>query len=135
MESYIAVEKIRFGDKLVFEKQISPECCDHKVPFLILQPLIENAIKHGVYESTGPITVRVLCEPLPDKSIKITIGNNFDPDAVPRKGTGTGLKNIIERLRIIYQLNDLFSYKKSANYYEIQMILPQKPIFKDSSLS
>lgn len=133
MEAYIAVEKIRFGEKLVFEKNIDNACGEHKVPFLIMQPLIENAIKHGVYESTAPITIKVTCEKLADHNIKITIGNNFDPEAVPRKGTGTGIKNIIERLRIIYQLNDLFSFKKEANYYEVQMILPPRPAFKKST--
>jgi sensor histidine kinase YesM len=133
MEAYIAVEKVRFGDKLIFEKEINAACGEHKVPFLILQPLIENAIKHGVYESTSPITVKISCEPQPDKSIKISIGNNFDPESVPRKGTGTGIKNIIERLRIIYQLNDLFSFKKTENYYQVQLILPHKPVFKETT--
>ncbi|MGD9992756.1 MAG: sensor histidine kinase [Salinivirgaceae bacterium] len=132
VESYIAVEKIRFGEKLIFEKEINQACYEHKVPFLILQPLIENAIKHGVYESTEPITLKISCKPQSDASIQITISNNFDPEALPRKGTGTGIKNIIERLRIIYQLNDLFTYQKTENSFEVQIIVPSKPAFKES---
>jgi len=129
MEAYIAVEKIRFGEKLVFIKDICEECYPHRVPFLILQPLIENAIKHGVYESMEPVTVKIDCRKLPDQSIKITIGNNFDPEAVSRKGTGTGIKNITERLKIIYQLNDLFTIEKKKDYFTVQLILPNKPAF------
>jgi two-component system LytT family sensor kinase len=133
MDAYIAVEKIRFGDKLVFVKKICEPCYQHRVPFLILQPLIENAIKHGVYESMEPVTVVVECEKLPDQSIKITVGNNFDPEAVSRKGTGTGIKNITERLKIIYQLNDLFTIEKKKDYFTVQLILPNKPAFTNSN--
>jgi len=131
MEAYISVEKIRFGEKLIFEQQIGASCFEHKVPFLILQPLIENAIKHGVYESTEPVTVSVACEKLPDQSLKISISNGFDPEAVPRKGTDTGIKNIIERLKIIYQLNDLFSIQKTDCSFTVQLIIPHKPVFKN----
>jgi LytS/YehU family sensor histidine kinase len=127
MESYIAVEKVRFGEKLVFENHINEKCGTHKVPFLILQPLIENAIKHGVYESMEPVNVKVFCEPIENQQVKITVENDFDPNTVPRKGTGTGIKNIKERLRIIYQLNDLFSIEKTKNYFIVTLVLPHKP--------
>lgn len=132
LESYMAVEKIRFGDKLIFEPNINPDCLTHKVPFLILQPLIENAIKHGVYESTEPITIILCCEVQPDNSLKIILNNGFDPESVPRKGTGTGLKNITERLKIIYQLNDLFTYQKEERSFTVQLIIPEKPVFRNT---
>jgi two-component system, LytTR family, sensor kinase len=133
MESYIAVEKVRFGDKLIFNKEIDADCIEHKVPFLILQPLIENAIKHGVYESTEPVKITLKCLNLGLGSTQITVGNDFDPEAVPRKGTGTGLKNIQERLRIIYQMNNLFSSKKSKQYFEVSLIIPAKATFISSN--
>lgn len=131
LESYIAVEKVRFGNKLIFIKEINEECHKHKVPFLILQPLIENAIKHGVYESLEPITIKVLCEKIENKQIKITIENNFDPQAIPLKGTGTGMKNIKERLKIIYQLNDLFTFEKSKHLFKVVLVIPHKPAFRN----
>ncbi|MDA3890734.1 MAG: histidine kinase [Salinivirgaceae bacterium] len=130
MEAYISVEKIRFGDKLIFENEINDNRCEHKVPFLILQPLIENAIKHGVYESTEPITVKVACREIDGKKIEITIENGFDPNAVPRRGTGTGIKNIKERLKIIYQLSDLLTFEKGENYFKVTLVIPDKPAFK-----
>ncbi len=130
MESYIAVEKERFGEKLIFKKEVEPNCEEISVPFLILQPLIENAIKHGVYESTDPVEVLVKCFCMDNGSIKIMVINGFDPDAVTRKGTGTGLKNIKERMKIIYQLNDLFTYKKHDTFFEVSLIIPPKTVFK-----
>jgi len=127
MESYIAVEKIRFGDKLIFENNISEQCQGHKVPFLILQPLIENAIKHGVYESMEPITVAVSCQKLDENKIEIIIENGFDPNTIPRKGTGTGIKNIKDRLKIIYQLSDLLSFEKGEDNFKVSLIIPEKP--------
>lgn len=126
MEAYIAVEKVRFGEKLVFVKDIEPGCEDINVPFLIIQPLIENSIKHGVYESTEPVEVKLSCECLGNQSVKITVVNGFDPEAIHPKGTGTGLKNIQERMRIIYQLNDLFSFKKYEKHFEVNLIIPRQ---------
>ncbi len=130
MESYIAVEKVRFGDKLVFEANIHDACQEHNVPFLILQPLIENAIKHGVYESLEPVTVKVSCKEIEDKKVLITVENGFDASAIPRKGTGTGIKNIKERLKIIYQLDELFTFEKTDNYFKVNLVIPNKPAFE-----
>ncbi len=130
VEAYIAVEKERFGDKLIFVKEVEPNCEKISVPFLILQPIIENAIKHGLYESTIPVEVLIKCFCLENGNIKITVINGFDPEAITRKGTGTGLKNIQERMKIIYQLNDLFSHKKHDTYFEVSLIIPHKTVFK-----
>lgn len=132
IEAYIAVEKIRFGEKLAFSKNMSEECCDTKVPFLILQPLIENAIKHGVYESTKPVSVMLSCEAIENGNLHIKIRNDFDPEAIPRKGTGTGIRNIKERLKIIYQLDELITFNKADNYFEVNLVIPSKAAFKQT---
>lgn len=124
MDSYIAIEKVRFGSKLIFEKNIDPQCLPRKVPFLILQPLIENAIKHGVYESLEPVTVKVDCTMSDNFYLNISIGNNFDPNAVAPKGTNTGIKNIRDRLNLIYNLSDLFSVDKQDNYFKVNLSIP-----------
>ena len=62
--------------------------------------------------------------------MKITLTNNFDPLAVSRKGTGTGMKNIKERLKLIYQLNDLLTFEKSENHFKVMLILPHKAQFR-----
>lgn len=130
IESYLAVEKIRFGDKLIFKKEIDQACYNKLVPFLIIQPLVENAVKHGVYESTLPVEIFIGCNCTSDNSIIITIKNNFDPEAIARPGTGTGLKNINDRLKIIYQLNNLVNTHKTDNTFTVTLIIPEKALIK-----
>ncbi|MBA7561022.1 hypothetical protein ES708_02656 [subsurface metagenome] len=124
IELYLQIEKIRFGDKLLFEKDISGECDMGLIPNMILQPLFENAVKHGVYESTEPITIRMQCKELA-RGIRINISNNFDPEQASRKGAGIGLKNVRNRLMLIYGRDDLIRVDKSGNVFNVELIIPQ----------
>jgi hypothetical protein len=125
IESYIEIERIRFGNKLIFKKNIDTKCLNQKLPYLILQPLIENAVKHGVYESIEPVTIDVSCSESEKNMMKIIITNDFDKNYIPQKGTGTGLKNIKERLRIIYKLNNLMAIEKGDNKFKVTLFIPK----------
>jgi LytS/YehU family sensor histidine kinase len=125
IELYLQIEKIRFGEKLVFEKEISEQCEEGLIPNMILQPLFENAVKHGVYESTQPITIHMSCEHS-EEGMRINIRNNFDPGQVSRKGAGIGLKNVRNRLLLIYGKDDLMQSRKNDNEFNVQLIIPQK---------
>jgi len=120
---YLEIEKIRFGDKLNY--LIETEYCkkDFKIPSLLLQPLLENAIKHGVYESTEKIIIETLCKTI-NNQIEIIVRNNFDPETETNKGTGIGIKNIEERLRLIYHGNANFTINKNNNIFEAKIIIP-----------
>jgi LytS/YehU family sensor histidine kinase len=124
IELYLQIEKIRFGEKLIFEKQIGKGCDQGLIPNMILQPLFENAVKYGVYESTEPITIRMSCEPVAG-NIEIYIRNNFDSMQVSRKGAGIGLRNVRNRLMLIYGRDDLVHIHKSENEFEVKMLIPQ----------
>jgi sensor histidine kinase YesM len=124
IELYLQIEKIRFGDKLVFEKDISSDCEEGLIPNMILQPLFENAVKHGVYESTKPITIKMICKGS-SSGMQIEINNNFDPSQVSRKGAGIGLKNVRNRLRLIYGRDDLIKFGKSDGVFHVGLIIPQ----------
>jgi two-component system LytT family sensor kinase len=124
IELYLEIEKIRFGEKLVFEKQISKGCEEGLIPNMILQPLFENAVKHGVYESTEPITIRLYCESAA-KNMEISIRNNFDSQQVSRKGAGIGLRNVRNRMMLIYGRDDLVHIHKSENEFEVKLNIPQ----------
>lgn len=126
IQLYLEIEKLRFGEKL--EVRFSgleslPE--EVLVPNLILQPLIENAIKFGVYESTSTSTIDVQLTPL-SQSLEVTIVNSFEPDALTKKGKGIGLKNVRERLQLIYESVDLLETTKEQNEYRVRLIIPQK---------
>lgn len=122
---YLEIEKIRFGDRLQLDFDFSTTCEKLKIPNLILQPLYENAIKYGVHESIEPVTIKTICK-VEKQILKIEICNNYDSDSVPPKGNGIGLKNIQERLYLIYNRNDLLSIKNKGNQFTVYLEFPQK---------
>ncbi len=121
---YIDIEKVRFGNKLISEFIIEPESNELKIPVMILQPLFENAIKHGVYESTEPIIIKTICKKN-DNYLSISISNNFDSSPKLYKGNGIGLNNIKERLRIIYRQENLLRTKSENNIFYVELLIPQ----------
>jgi len=98
---YFDIEKVRFGDKLSTEESIDENCMEIKIPVMILQPLYENAIKHGVYESTETVKIRTEAKIFEGYAV-ITISNNYESVPSSRKGTGTGLINVERRLQLFY---------------------------------
>jgi hypothetical protein len=121
---YLDIEKIRFADKFEFTEELESECNDLEIPSMILQPLFENAIKHGVYESIDKVTIKLKCKP--DKEyLKIIVENNFDPEAVPRKGEGIGIKNIKNRLKLIYNQDNLVTVEKLNSIFRVNIFIPR----------
>lgn len=120
---YLEIEKVRFGDKLVFGFKLEGTCRNHQIPVMILQPLFENAIKHGVYESTEQVSIEMDCE-YKEGYLEITIVNDFDPDAHPRKGSGIGLNNIRERLRLLYKNDKLLRTVVDGKRFSVFLSLP-----------
>jgi two-component system, LytTR family, sensor kinase len=126
IQRYLEIEKVRFGEKLVFEFLLDGDCSIRNIPVMILQPLYENAVKHGVYESTEPVKVITRCNTFPDY-FEITINNDFDPEAPARKGSGIGLRNIKERLRLLYRNDSLLSTKVENNVFRVVLTIPNHP--------
>jgi two-component system LytT family sensor kinase len=106
LQRYLDIEKIRFGHRLNFREDIPEKCINFEIPNMILQPLIENSIKHGVYNSTEEVLVELSCRE-ENGYIIIEITNDYDPDAIKKVGQGIGLSNIRKRLQLIYQRQDL----------------------------
>jgi sensor histidine kinase YesM len=124
VELYLDIEKVRFGDRLVFEKNVMPECLEWDVPVMTLQPLLENSVKYGVYESAEPVKV-TLDASLDDSVLLIRVGNTYDPEARVKKGTGTGLKNIRARLLNLYGTSSLMKINQDENYFEVILRIPR----------
>jgi len=99
---YLQIEKVRFGERLVIEEDVDGECLPALLPGMLLQPLYENAVKHGVYESTEEVTIRTSVKKEND-NVVITVSNNIDTEAVvTKKGAGIGLKNVGSRLELFF---------------------------------
>ena len=124
IKHYLEIEKSRFGEKLNYQIKLNEGCELMTIPGMILQPLFENAVKHGVYESTEQIIIRTECIKN-DGFLDITIVNNFDPEAVPPKGTGTGLRNVKDRLALIYHRGDLIQTNREENQFRVFLRIPQ----------
>jgi two-component system LytT family sensor kinase len=121
---YLEIEKIRFGDRLNFEFNCDEKTLAAKIPAMILQPLFENSIKHGVYESTETVNVILDCN-VDENELRLSLKNDFDIDAKQMKGEGIGLKNIRERLFLIYKRNDLLTIRKTENTFLVSIRIPQ----------
>ena len=120
---YLDIEKVRFGDRLSIEEKIDPGCLRAALPVMLLQPLYENAIKHGVYESTRMVTIKTSVA-LTDGFVEISIVNNFDPEASPVKGTGTGLLNVTRRLELLYGNRATIKTEKQNDTFAVRIFIP-----------
>jgi len=120
---YLDIEKIRFEEKFDYSEEINEECNKAEIPNMILQPLFENVIKHAVYETFDKVLLTLRCS-LDDGYLKIHLQNNFDESSKSRKGTGVGLKNISDRLNLIYRRNDLMEVKKEKGIFSVTLFIP-----------
>jgi len=121
---YLSIEKLRFGDKLLYEPDIEPSSLDAKIPAMLLQPLFENAIKHGVCESLQ--TVRIAAKITKEgQNLIIRLSNDFDADGVSlKKSSGTGLNNIRERLRLLYGIAATMQAKVEDGVFMVVLKIP-----------
>jgi two-component system, LytTR family, sensor kinase len=131
IQRYLEIEKVRFGNKLEFGFKLDGDCKLHKIPAMLLQPLFENAIKHGVYESTEQVRIEMDCR-FADDCLMIDLVNDFEPGPRSRKGAGVGLKNIRERLRLMYKSDTLMKTSVSGNKFHVSLCLPEIKSFENT---
>jgi len=121
--SYLEVERVRFGDRLKVEEVIYPECEDCGVPPLVLQPLVENAVKHGVSGLVEGAVIR-LAALRSDGVVEIVVENAFDPDMPAPQKIGMGLENVRRRLRVRYGAAAGFEAGAQDSVYRVELRLP-----------
>ena len=123
---YMRIEKVRFGKKLNPAFEIDEESLGAEIPNMILQPLYENAIKYGVYEATEPIEVYTGSKMTEDGKLRIVIKNTYDANVLSKKGEGIGLRNIRDRLQIIYGNPMLLKVEDNKKEFKVTLTIPQK---------
>ena len=124
LKRYLEIEKVRFGKRLNFVYNIPESCYSQQIPNMILQPLIENSIKHGVYNSSDEVQVEISCKEENDYLV-IEISNDYDPEVKKPKGEGIGLKNIRKRLQLIYLRSDLLETVADKMVFRAVLRLPK----------
>jgi len=125
LELYMSIEKVRFGNRLQVEIIVEDTCKSAMLPSLILQPLVENAIKHGLNGKIGviKIIINIKCQ---STNLFISISNPYDEiEDSQKQGVGFGLKSVEQKLRLIYKRLDLISIQKSDSIYTVNLQIPQ----------
>ncbi len=121
---YLEVEQVRFGKRLRVEREIDPMSEPARVPPLIVQPLVENAVKHGIAGLVDGGTIRVTAK-VDGGLLRVTVENDYDPDSPAPRKTGLGLTNIRNRLASRYGDNARLDIQKSDTRFRAELILPR----------
>ncbi len=125
LQLYLEIEKVRFGYRLQTEIISSDECNACRIPHMLLQPVVENAIKFGLYDTTEAVTIRVEAT-VSEGYLTVTVQNPFDPEtSSPRQGTGFGLSSVQRRLYLLFYRNDLLSTSAENNLFTTTIKIPQ----------
>jgi sensor histidine kinase YesM len=126
LQKYLEIEQIRFQDRLTVQYDIDPAALDAEVPRLILQPIVENAIKHGVSPRTGPGSVRIaaraeedrLCLEVRDNGVGLTGSARLQFDR------GVGLANTRDRLECLYGDRGRLEFSEVETGLTVRIALP-----------
>jgi two-component system, LytTR family, sensor kinase len=125
LQLYLDIEKVRFGHRLQTDIFCESEALQLNLPSMLLQPVVENAIKFGLYDTTGEVLIKINAKKL-DNILEVTVENPFDPEtSQPLKGTGFGLPSIQRRLFLLFARQDLLNTKKEDNHFTTIIIIPQ----------
>ncbi len=123
---YLEIEKVRFGHRLQFELNYNAKCDHMQLPALILQPLLENAIKFGLYDTLGEVLIKIETDCVAEESLIIEISNPFDAHVATNvQGTGFGLASVQRRLYLLYARNDLVETKIEQQLFKAKITIPQ----------
>lgn len=126
LQLYLEIEKVRFGHRLSTQVQNSAAASTAKIPAMLLQPVVENAIKFGLYDTTGEITISIITR-LDEGSLVIEVTNPFDPEtSSPNKGTGFGLSSVQRRLYLLFARNDLLKTVAHEHIFSTIIKIPQQ---------
>jgi two-component system sensor histidine kinase AlgZ len=121
--AYLEVEQVRFGARLRVEIDANRDCDHCVVPSLLLQPLVENAVKHGVAGLVDGGTIRLEARCASGR-LQLKIFNEFDPDAPAASRHGLGLRNVRDRLRAVYENRARVDATASGDHFVVEMELP-----------
>mgnify|MGYP001241996891 CR=1 FL=1 len=128
VERYLAIEAVRFGERLRVERRVDPAALGCFLPPLLLQPLVENAVKHGVAGRIDAGTIRLEAERREGRLI-VALENPVDPDAreTARPGTGTGLENVRRRLSVLGGREAQLLITRRPGTFRVVLSLPALP--------
>ncbi|HXG59628.1 MAG TPA: sensor histidine kinase, partial [Thermoanaerobaculia bacterium] len=120
---YLAIEKVRFGDRLSVRVETDEAATACLVPPLLLQPLVENAVRHGIASMVDGGSVELTATGR-DGLLRIRIENPADPDRERTSGEGIGLRNARERLRAVSDGRATLAAAEADGRFRVEIELP-----------
>jgi hypothetical protein len=123
VERYLDIEQLRFGDRLRVERAVEPEAAACRVPPLLLQPLVENAVKHGIQDCVAGGVIRIEAKRA-GGSLRVAVENPVDPDAPVRRGEGVGLENVRRRLEVLGARESQLAASRQGDTFRVMLTLP-----------
>ena len=125
LQLYLEIEKVRFGHRLSTEISYNDACKTKLLPPMLLQPIVENAIKFGLYDTTGIVTISIFAE-CQENELQITVQNPYDPETTrPKHGTGFGLSGVKRRLHLLFGRTDLLETTSYSHIFTTIVKIPQ----------
>ncbi|HJV62823.1 MAG TPA: histidine kinase [Albitalea sp.] len=119
---YLAIEQIRFGERLQVSWELDPDAGTARVPPLILQPLVENAVRHGVEPAPAGGIIRVRTRVKLGRAI-VSIANTV-PAEPSQPGSGIALRNVRERVRLMHDVAAQFDTRLDGKVFRVQIVVP-----------
>jgi two-component system, LytTR family, sensor histidine kinase AlgZ len=120
---FLAIEQVRFGERLVLEQQVAAEAGACLLPPMILQPLVENAVKHGIGNLTEGGQLSIVAARA-GSLLRLTVENDVDPDQPAGPGKGIGLANVRQRLVVAYGAEAAIHWSRRGNRFRVELTLP-----------
>ena len=119
---YLAIEQVRFGDRLQVSWELDDDAGAARVPPLLLQPLVENAVRHGVEPSAEGGVIRIRTRVKRAHAV-VSIVNTM-PKQPSRPGNGIALRNVRERLRLMHDVAAQFETRLERDVFRVQIVVP-----------
>jgi len=126
-ELYLGIEKLRLGERLQVDWQVAAGVAEHSMPSLLLQPLVENAVYHGVSTLPEGGTVRIVVESSGGE-LRVCVENPVGRDSVRARGNRVALDNIRHRLEVLHGAAGRLEVQPGDELYRVQLTYPQDPV-------
>jgi hypothetical protein len=127
VETFLAIEAVRFGERLRTHIEVADDAKNLSVPPLVLQPLVENAVHHGIAHllEGGDIKVKARQR---DGLLELTVENPFETDRPPSRGAGVGLNNVRSRIDTLYGNRGRVDAVSVGTVFQVVVLMPAIPL-------